>query len=161
MRVICPVQSIISRHTQSAYTFDDLPRRFQDGSRSDDDNVAPRFLLLCLFTQLMYYSVDNSEHTRNGDFTPTRFGAQADAVNLIFNVKMQANPESTVGIMTLAGAVYGPPSQSHLLKADNRPEVKITMTRDQGKILNAMHAIKISGSPNFTSAIQIAGVFQP
>jgi von Willebrand factor type A domain len=52
------------------------------------------------------YSVDNSEHTRNGDFTPTRFGAQSDAVNMIFTSKINANGESTVGLMTLAGAMY-------------------------------------------------------
>ena len=27
--------------------------------------------------------VDNSEYTRNGDYAPTRFQAQADAVNLL------------------------------------------------------------------------------
>jgi hypothetical protein len=41
---------------------------------------------------------------------------------------------------------------------DNRPEVKITMTKDFGKVLAAVHNIKISGSPNFMSAIQIAQV---
>ena len=39
-----------------------------------------------------------------------------------------------------------------------RPEVKVTMTKDLGKILTAMHSIKISGSPNFMSALQIAQV---
>lgn len=52
-----------------------------------------------------FYSVDNSEHTRNGDFAPTRFGAQADAVNMIFSAKVQSNAESTVGVMTLAGTM--------------------------------------------------------
>ena len=72
-----------------------------------------RFVKMVLeATMIMYFpapehtnkiSVDNSEYTRNGDFTPTRFGAQADAVNLIFGAKTQSHPESTVGIMTLAG----------------------------------------------------------
>lgn len=40
---------------------------------------------------------------RNGDYQPSRFGAQADAVNIVFTSKTDANPESTVGLMTLAG----------------------------------------------------------
>lgn len=56
------------------------------------------------------FSIDNSEYTRNGDFTPTRFGAQSDAVNLLFNAKTQSNAESTVGIMTLAGKMYTLPN---------------------------------------------------
>ena len=40
--------------------------------------------------------VDNSEWTRNGDFAPTRWQAQADAVNLLAGAKTQANPENTV-----------------------------------------------------------------
>jgi hypothetical protein len=45
--------------------------------------------------------------------------------------------------------------------AGKMPEVKITMTKDFGKILAAMHNTKISGSPNFISAIQIAQVCLP
>ena len=40
--------------------------------------------------------LDNSEWTRNGDFRPTRWQAQADAVNLLAGAKTQANPENTV-----------------------------------------------------------------
>ena len=47
--------------------------------------------------------VDNSEWTRNGDFAPTRFQAQADAVNLLAGAKTQANPENTIGVLTMAG----------------------------------------------------------
>jgi hypothetical protein len=43
---------------------------------------------------------------RNGDYIPTRMESQADAVNLICNVKTQQNPESTVGVMTSAGRGY-------------------------------------------------------
>lgn len=77
----------------------DQERGPQDGSRSDDDSV------LTFSATLIDGSVDNSEHTRNGDFTPTRFGAQADAVNMIFTAKTQSNPESTAGVMTLAGTM--------------------------------------------------------
>lgn len=47
--------------------------------------------------------IDNSEYMRNGDYQPTRFDAQADAVNAVFNTKIDSNPENTVGIMTMAG----------------------------------------------------------
>ncbi|EFA85082.1 type A von Willebrand factor domain-containing protein [Heterostelium album PN500] len=46
--------------------------------------------------------VDNSEWMRNGDFVPSRFDAQKDAVNLICAAKTQANPESSVAIMSMA-----------------------------------------------------------
>ena len=47
--------------------------------------------------------IDNSEYMRNGDYVPTRFEAQADAVNTVFQTKIDSNPENTVGIMTTAG----------------------------------------------------------
>lgn len=47
--------------------------------------------------------LDNSEFMRNGDYTPTRFEAQVDAINLIFTAKTQSNPENTVGLMTMGG----------------------------------------------------------
>ena len=50
--------------------------------------------------------IDNSEYMRNGDYHPTRFQAQADAVNVVFQTKVDSNAESTVGIMTMAGKGY-------------------------------------------------------
>lgn len=47
--------------------------------------------------------IDNSEYMRNGDYHPTRFDAQADALNTVFRTKIDSNPENTVGIMTMAG----------------------------------------------------------
>jgi 26S proteasome regulatory subunit N10 len=46
--------------------------------------------------------LDNSEYMRNGDYQPTRFGALADAVTTVFQTKIDANPENTVGVMTMA-----------------------------------------------------------
>lgn len=40
--------------------------------------------------------VDNSDWMRNGDYIPTRFEAQHDAVNLVTGAKTQQNPENTV-----------------------------------------------------------------
>lgn len=59
--------------------------------------------LRCLTNVFFLDSVDNSEWMRNGDYLPTRMESQADAVNLICNVKTQQNPESTVGVMTMGG----------------------------------------------------------
>lgn len=47
--------------------------------------------------------IDNSEYMRNGDYQPNRFDAQADAVNVVFQTKIDSNPENTVGIMSMAG----------------------------------------------------------
>lgn len=85
--------------------------------------------------------VDNSESSRNGDYVPTRFEAQADAVNLIYNAKTQSNPESSVGLMSMAGS---------------GPEVLTTLTTDMGKILDGIHRTKIKGSSHFSTGINIA-----
>ncbi|KAI9137475.1 hypothetical protein BKA69DRAFT_1110332 [Paraphysoderma sedebokerense] len=85
--------------------------------------------------------IDNSEWMRNGDYTPSRVDAQKDAVNLIFGAKTQSNPENTVGLMTMAG---------------KSPEVLVTLTADIGKILSAMHSVKLNGKPNLPTGIQIA-----
>ena len=74
---------------------------------------------------------------------PSRWEAQADAVNLIFNAKTEANPESGVGLMSMGG---------------KGPEVLVTLTTDFGKILEGMHRTKIRGSNHLVTGIQIAGV---
>ena len=63
--------------------------------------------------------MDNSEWTRNSDYAPTRFQAQADCVNLLAGAKTQANPENTVGVITMAGKA---------------PQVLVTPTPDLGKV---------------------------
>ena len=54
--------------------------------------------------------IDSSEYMRNGDYQPTRFECQSDAVNTIFQTKIDSNPENTVGFMTMAGKGSVPPS---------------------------------------------------
>jgi 26S proteasome regulatory subunit N10 len=85
--------------------------------------------------------VDNSEFTRNGDYAPTRFQAQADAVNLLAGAKTQHHPENTVGVMTMAGKT---------------PQVLVTPTPDLGKVLNAMQGMKIEGEVHLSTTVQIA-----
>lgn len=50
--------------------------------------------------------LDNSEYMRNGDYVPTRFGAQSDAATTVFRTKIDSNQENTVGVMTMAGKGY-------------------------------------------------------
>lgn len=89
--------------------------------------------------------VDNSESSRNGDYTPTRFDAQADAVNIIFQTVTQNNPESSVGLMNMGG---------------KGPEVLATLTTEQGKVLEGLHRTKskIRGSAHLLTGIHIAYV---
>ncbi|KAK3311179.1 uncharacterized protein B0T15DRAFT_388854 [Chaetomium strumarium] len=89
--------------------------------------------------------VDNSESSRNGDYTPTRYEAQSDAVNIIFQNVVQGNAESSVGLMSMGG---------------KGPEVLATLTTDQGKILDGLHQTKkkIRGSAHLATGIQIASL---
>ncbi|MCJ1474316.1 hypothetical protein MMC13_002974 [Lambiella insularis] len=87
--------------------------------------------------------VDNSESSRNGDYVPSRWEAQSDAVNMIFSAKTQANPESSVGLMSMGG---------------KGPEMLVTLTTDFGKVLDGMHRTKIRGSTYLATGIQIAGL---
>lgn len=48
-------------------------------------------------------SLDTSDWMRNGDYVPTRLDAQFDAVTLLADAKLSANPESTVGVLTFSG----------------------------------------------------------
>ncbi|KAK1586883.1 hypothetical protein Q3G72_007170 [Acer saccharum] len=85
--------------------------------------------------------IDNSEWMRNGDYTPSRFQAQAEAVNLICGAKTQLNPENTVGVMTMAGKGV---------------RVLVTPTSDLGKILACMHGLEIGGEMNLAAGIQVS-----
>ena len=87
--------------------------------------------------------MDNSEASRNGDYVPSRWEAQADAANLIFQYKTQANPESSVGLMSMGGS---------------GPEVLTTLTTNPGKVLDGLHRTKIRGQSHFHTAIMIASV---
>ncbi|KAH6803733.1 regulatory particle non-ATPase 10 [Perilla frutescens var. frutescens] len=85
--------------------------------------------------------IDNSEWMRNGDYSPTRFDAQKDAVSLICGAKTQANPENTVGVLTMAGKGV---------------RVLVTPTSDLGKILACTHGVEVGGEMNLAAGIQVA-----
>ena len=76
-------------------------------------------------------------------FRPSRFGAQSEAVNLIFSAKTSANPESSVGLMSMGG---------------KGPEVLVTLATDIGKILEGLHRTKIRGDSHLSTAIQVAAL---
>lgn len=85
--------------------------------------------------------IDNSEWSRSGDYAPTRFKSQTDAINLLAGAKTQANPENTVGVLTMSGKT---------------PRVLVTPTPDLGKVLTCMTEISIEGECNISAAVQIA-----
>lgn len=82
-------------------------------------------------------------HSDPWAYSPSRFEAQTDAVSLIFSAKTQANPESSVGLMSMGG---------------KGPEVLVTLTTDFGKILDGLHRTKIKGTTHLATGIQIAWV---
>lgn len=88
-------------------------------------------------------TIDNSEYSRNGDFPRTRFEAQIDAVEFIFQAKRNSNPENTVGL---------------ILSAGSNPRVLSTFTSEFGKILSGLHDTHIEGSIHLGTAIQIAAL---
>lgn len=47
--------------------------------------------------------MDNSDWSRNGDYIPTRWESQVDAVGILANAKFNAHAENVVGLMTMAG----------------------------------------------------------
>lgn len=95
--------------------------------------------------------LDNSEYMRNGDYIPTRLEAQSDAANLLVNAKTGSNPESTVGVIAMSS--HGPSSGAELL---------VSPTDDLGKILSALHGVRLSGelTPPGRDAVDIAASVQ-
>lgn len=87
--------------------------------------------------------VDNSEYSRNGDFLPSRFSAQKDAVTVIFNSKRSANPESSVGLATLAGSC---------------PQVMVTLCQELGKVASALHKMELANTIQFSTGLSIAAL---
>lgn len=85
--------------------------------------------------------IDNSDYTRNGDYAPTRFSSQTDAVHILCTSKTLQNPENSVGLLTTAG---------------DRIEVMITPTSDSGRMASELAKIKIEGMSDLLRGIQTA-----
>lgn len=67
--------------------------------------------------------------------------AQQDAANLVCGTKLNQNPESTVGVLTMAGKGV---------------QVLTSPTDDMGKILQACATLNVSGKCNFSVGLQVA-----
>ena len=89
--------------------------------------------------------LDTSEYMRNGDFAPSRMESQQDAANLVVGAKMQQNPESSVGVLTMASA--GRCAGARVL---------VSPTDDMGKILSSLHEAPIGGRLNLVEGVQVA-----
>lgn len=75
--------------------------------------------------------VDTSECMRNGDYIPSRMESQQDAVNLIVQGKIQSNPETTVGILTMSG---------------KNPTVQIALSNNLSKLLSTTSSFRVEGT---------------
>jgi len=85
--------------------------------------------------------IDNSDYTRNGDYAPTRFVSQTEAVQLVCSSKTLQNPENSVGMLTTAG---------------DRIEVMITPTSDLGRMAAELAKIQPNGVADLLRGIQTA-----
>eukprot|EP00392_Amoebophrya_sp_AT5.2_P012001 g12095.t1 len=92
--------------------------------------------------------VDNSEWSRNGDYTPSRFDGQNEAANLLAGHKTGQNPETGVGLMTMAG---------------ERAEIHLTPSTDLGILLvvgvllpNGQHAGNAAPENGFSIPLTLA-----
>ena len=74
-------------------------------SSSPTTHLSPRDDPRGSLTPLLFSlcSVDNSEYSRNGDFSPSRLESQGDSLNILGGSKLAQNAESSVGVMTYAG----------------------------------------------------------
>lgn len=61
-------------------------------------------------------------------------------MNLLAGAKTQANPESCVGVLSLAGKV---------------PKMLVTPTPDLGKVLNSMHDVPLDSMTHVTTGVQV------
>ncbi|CCI40499.1 hypothetical protein ABG067_000737 [Albugo candida] len=85
--------------------------------------------------------LDNSEWMRNGDYAPSRLVAQHDAASMLCGAKIQSHPESTVGVIAMAGKSV---------------QLLASPTDSMGSLLNAIHSVTINGTVNFSNSIQVA-----
>lgn len=56
-----------------------------------------------IFLNCLFVRIDNSEWTRNGDYSPSRLEAAKEAANYLASRKLADNVENCVSIMTMGG----------------------------------------------------------
>lgn len=85
--------------------------------------------------------VDSSDFMRNGDFFPSRMSGAQEACTLLIGQKMQANPENTIGFLTMGGKACS---------------VRETLTTDVDRVMASNATISVGGQLHFAHGIQIA-----
>lgn len=85
--------------------------------------------------------LDNSAWALNGDYGTTRWDSQLDALKTLYNTKMNSNPESVLGVMTMAG---------------KSPEVLASPTQNFGAIISAIANVRLSGEVDLPTGINVA-----
>ena len=90
--------------------------------------------------------MDTSEFMRNGDYTPTRLGAQYDAIATLMQAKLQQHPENTVGLLAFGGKTT---------------KLLTSPTEDIGKLLAVLSDIKAEGGPGLIAGFKTAVVCSP
>lgn len=85
--------------------------------------------------------LDNSEWSRDGDYSPNRWEAQQESANIIAGTQTQLHPENSVGIIAMAGP---------------RTEVLVSPTNDIAELLKAVHSANIKGASDFYTALKIS-----
>ncbi|GMH47800.1 hypothetical protein TrRE_jg808, partial [Triparma retinervis] len=83
--------------------------------------------------------LDNSEHSRNGDYPPTRLSSMVDAANYMAGSVCNGNPESTCGVLSMGGG-----AQLLTSPSDNL-----------GRILGCMHGLKELGDTNIAQSVSM------
>ena len=128
------------------------------------------FVRLSLIVAFSIFSVDNSEFMRNGDFLPSRLQAQQDAVNMVCHSKTRSNPESNVGLLTLAKYTctsinigkYTFLEFFFISKTFSfmffSTKVLATLTTDSVRILSKLYHVQPEGTVNFLTGVRIAHV---
>lgn len=84
--------------------------------------------------------LDTTEYMRNCDYFPTRLSAEQEAAFHVFTTKLNANPQNTVGLMTLSGTV------------------KVSFVSSSGRFQAGLRETQIdrTENPTLCKAIQVA-----
>ncbi|KII66683.1 hypothetical protein RF11_12712 [Thelohanellus kitauei] len=99
---------------------------------------------------LLTLSIDNSEYMRNADYTPTRYHAFYDCINILVTAKARDNFESNFALMSLTDV-------SGYLFFDNlRFELLCSSTTEKAKLLNRVHTAPLKGQINLVKGLKTA-----